>query len=151
MRTETVAPSTEADLLAAFLAGRDVPCPRCGYNLRELSGSRCPECGEQLTLCVNLVEPRQAALIAGVIALAAGFGLNGLLLIYWVVMDRMRGLDEFFYCNAFGAAVEGVALAVWLRGWRGLRRRAGASRWVGVVGCLALTTADLIVFIKYIR
>jgi hypothetical protein len=23
----------------------DIPCPRCGYNLRELTSARCPECG----------------------------------------------------------------------------------------------------------
>lgn len=25
--------------------GLDVPCPRCGYNLRGNQGGRCPECG----------------------------------------------------------------------------------------------------------
>ena len=28
-----------------YLATRDHPCPKCGYNLRGTAGSRCPECG----------------------------------------------------------------------------------------------------------
>lgn len=28
-----------------FLAGRDAPCPRCGYNLRSVRTGQCPECG----------------------------------------------------------------------------------------------------------
>lgn len=30
--------------------GRDVPCPRCGYNLRDMEHSVCPECGDALEL-----------------------------------------------------------------------------------------------------
>jgi predicted amidophosphoribosyltransferase len=45
--------------LTAFLAGRDQPCPQCQYNLRDLQGTRCPECGEELALRVNIAEPRQ--------------------------------------------------------------------------------------------
>jgi hypothetical protein len=31
--------------LGEFLAGRDVPCHACGYNLRGVRGVQCPECG----------------------------------------------------------------------------------------------------------
>ena len=34
----------------------DVPCPACGYNLRGLKETRCPECGTQFTI-EQLVEP----------------------------------------------------------------------------------------------
>jgi hypothetical protein len=30
--------------------GRTIVCPTCGYNLTGLTGTRCPECGTQLTL-----------------------------------------------------------------------------------------------------
>jgi hypothetical protein len=43
----------DTSLLASFLADRDVPCPGCGYNLRGLLGSRCPECGEAIELDVR--------------------------------------------------------------------------------------------------
>ena len=71
-----------AEFLTTFLAGRNAACPGCGYNLRDLQGTRRPECGDILVLRVGLVEPKQAAPIAGLIGLAAGAGLNGLLLLY---------------------------------------------------------------------
>lgn len=36
--------------LEAFLAGRDVPCHACGYNLRDVQGVFCPECGVVIPL-----------------------------------------------------------------------------------------------------
>src|SRR5258708_6757298 len=79
--SETLAPSP-TELLQLFLTDRDTPCPQCGYNLRSLRDERCPECGETLVLRVNVAEPRQGALITGLIGLSAGAGLSGLLLIY---------------------------------------------------------------------
>ncbi len=38
----------DAQQLKAYLADRDVPCPGCGYNLRDSTAADCPECGEQL-------------------------------------------------------------------------------------------------------
>lgn len=85
-------------LLRAFLADRDVPCPRCGYNLRTLAGDRCTECGTALMLTVNATEPIQRAWIAAMVAatLGAGIGLMFLALIlgeaglpprewYWII------------------------------------------------------------------
>jgi hypothetical protein len=40
----------EGERLRWYLAGRDVACPRCRYNLRDLKGRRCPECGLTLNL-----------------------------------------------------------------------------------------------------
>src|SRR4051812_44145979 len=69
-------------LLLQFLAGRDVECPQCRYNLRDLQSDLCPECGERIALRVQLVEPRQAAPIVGLIGLSAGVGFNALLILY---------------------------------------------------------------------
>ncbi|MGI9013960.1 MAG: hypothetical protein ACR2GY_06905 [Phycisphaerales bacterium] len=45
----------EADaLLLQFVKGRDIACPRCNYNLRDLTQPRCPECQEPLALHVNV-------------------------------------------------------------------------------------------------
>jgi hypothetical protein len=65
-------------LLNAFLAERDVPCPRCGYNLRSLVGRRCPECGDELTLRIGLVEPRAGAYMTALAASCFGVGGAGL-------------------------------------------------------------------------
>ncbi len=43
--------------------GPDLPCPKCGYNLRGLREARCPECGTQYTLdelLAALAAPRRA-------------------------------------------------------------------------------------------
>src|SRR5438874_1764600 len=98
-------PETERDggLLREYLAGRDTHCPLCGYNLRDLVGNRCPECGERITLQVNAVEPRLAAPIAGLVGLSAGAGLSGLLLVYVMIQSllfRSFGMGEFFAINA---------------------------------------------------
>jgi len=36
-----------------FVRVRSVPCPRCGYDLREIEQARCPECAEPLELRVG--------------------------------------------------------------------------------------------------
>jgi hypothetical protein len=42
------------DLLVRFLHERDVLCPRCSYNLRNLTQPFCPECREALSLRVDV-------------------------------------------------------------------------------------------------
>jgi hypothetical protein len=42
------------DATDLFLRDRDVPCPRCGYNLRSTQSARCcPECGCELVLVLD--------------------------------------------------------------------------------------------------
>jgi hypothetical protein len=43
-------------LLLTYLRGRDVACPVCGYNLRDLTRPVCPECAEPLSLTVRAAE-----------------------------------------------------------------------------------------------
>ncbi len=43
----------ETELLLRFVAHRDHACPKCGYNLRNLTQPVCPECGEELKLTVG--------------------------------------------------------------------------------------------------
>lgn len=144
---------SDASLLTAFLAGRNVACPQCGYNLRDLAGGRCPECGEALILRVNLVEPRQAAVITGLVALSSGLGLNGLLLIFGLIMELRHPSNEwaFFVVNTVGAIAEGLALFLWLRHWKALRRLTRPAQWGWVAGCFALTFVDLILFTIVVR
>ena len=66
------------DLLCKFLEKRELPCPRCGYNLRGLTSSRCPECGDELALQVGLVEPRMGAYITLLAACCVGLGGSAL-------------------------------------------------------------------------
>ena len=144
------------ELLQAFLSGRDALCPACGYNLRNLRGGRCPECGEALVLQVGVAEPRQAAAIAGAIALAAGAGMSGLLLGYLFVQiaiygRQLGGVGRFFAINFFGLVIEGAALTFWLRYWRAIRRLNANARWGLVGACCALTLAYFLTFSLRVR
>ena len=56
--TSPPAPDHDEGLLLAFLKGRDVHCPSCDYNLRDLSRPQCPECHEALALTVGLKRAR---------------------------------------------------------------------------------------------
>ncbi|MBK9128874.1 MAG: hypothetical protein IPM13_13900 [Phycisphaerales bacterium] len=67
-----------ADRVAAFLHDRDVLCPACRYNLRNLATAACPECGRILSLHVNLDTPRFGALLATVVPMLAYTGVMGL-------------------------------------------------------------------------
>lgn len=62
------------ELCRAFLAGRDVPCPACGYNLRNTDVARCPECGGPLELAIATRRPRLGLYSAGVAAIALPLG-----------------------------------------------------------------------------
>ncbi len=41
---------TDAQVLTSFVRDRDVPCPKCKYNLRDNASTICPECGTGLTI-----------------------------------------------------------------------------------------------------
>lgn len=143
----------DRDLLQRYLTGRNVPCPRCEYNLRDLTGDRCPECGDQLVIRVNMVEPRLGALISGLVGLSAGAGLNGLLLIYaaFVMRGRVGMVMPFLTCNAIGFFVEGLALLAWLKDWRRIRRLSPAAQRWWAIGCWLLTAANLTYFIMEVK
>lgn len=70
-----------AALLRDYLADRDVGCPRCGYNLRNLQTDRCPECGDAIRLNLALVEPRQGAYLAMLAASCVATGGSALFLL----------------------------------------------------------------------
>ncbi len=102
------------ELLLQFLDGRSVACPRCGYDLRDLTRPVCPECGEELVLTVGRKHPNYELLIA---TLAPGIfsGIAaGLLLVpitYFALAESRRAplgivaLDLFGLASAFGALV----------------------------------------------
>ena len=71
--------SEDDALLTAFLAAHDAPCPRCGYNLRTLLGTRCTECGMKLRLTVGANEPYMMHWVIAVILITLPAGVGVLL------------------------------------------------------------------------
>ncbi len=137
--------------LTAYLAGRDQPCPQCGYNLRQLAGSRCPECGGELALRLGLVEPRLATLVAGLVALSAGAGFDALLLTVFAILSIVHNSGSsneprLIRLLALCLVVEGAALYGWVREWPQVRRAGRAVRLLLVAVCWGLTLANLAAF-----
>lgn len=147
---------TDADhkFLVDYLRDRDESCPACKYNLRNLTGVRCPECGEELQLRVSPVEPRQAAPIAGLIGLCMGLGMNSMLLIYVAIEVVRRGgmanfMSRFIIYNAVAASVHLLVLCIWLMAWRRLRR--ARLRWALALIVWLLSIANAVGFALTIR
>jgi hypothetical protein len=67
--------SGEAHLLA-WLSGREVMCPACGYNLKDLKKPACPECGAPLELTVASPRLNPGPWIASMIFVALGAGFD---------------------------------------------------------------------------
>ena len=141
--SKTQAPPPDADapdpLLQQYLAERNEPCPRCGYNLRALRNEYCPECGDRLRLKVGLVEPRLAAYVTSLVFAAIGFGgsffFSGIAAIYapsdwWI--ETISGPLLILLLLVAGPAV--LLLAV-LR--RHFTRRPTAVQWA-ITATLAL-------------
>lgn len=97
----------QQDLLLAFLAEHDAPCPACGYNLRQLSRPVCPECGLSLKLSVGSDEPfkRAWAIALTLNAMIAGVGA------LCIVMTIFAGAPGFYDARE-GLIYFGVIAAV---------------------------------------
>ena len=53
-RGDSAMSSEDLSRLLDFLRERDVACPLCGYNLRDLTCGQCPECRHPLALTVGI-------------------------------------------------------------------------------------------------
>ena len=142
------------DLLRAFLEDNPTPCPACGYDLRDLVTSRCPECGDQLVLRVGLAQPGQGTFIAGLIGLASGMGFSGLLLIYALLMFTRRGVGgpiTVWMLLCAGTLVEGSSIALWVARRYSVARLPPSLRLALVIACWALTLLNVAAFTFFIR
>ena len=85
------APDDDAGrLLLGYVRGRDVECPKCGYNLRNLTRPVCPECREELRLTVGLVKARFAWFVATLIP-GAFSGICAFLLLIPITLSSLLG------------------------------------------------------------
>lgn len=90
--------------VVAFARGRSVPCPRCGYDLRDIERAKCPECGDPLFLTIGTQRVR--------------FG--------WLVLAMAPGCFS-------GVAAVFVAVPVGVTLWHGLPAGQGAP-WPVIIG-----------------
>lgn len=111
-------PRRDADAeVVAFLVGRSVPCPRCGYDLRDIETARCPECGEPLVLKIGSPRARFGWLVLAMApgcfsGIAALFVMIPVAVTVWYRFPRGQGVpwpvmvaDAFGFLSAASVAV----------------------------------------------
>ena len=112
--------ATHADAMRLYLSNADVRCPVCRYELRNLEGDRCPECGKTLRLHLRPADDHFRRFVLACVAASIGFGFFGILVLISVI--GMLVEDDIiwppplsFYLALAFAAVEGAGLVVLLR------------------------------------
>lgn len=113
------------ELIAAFLAERDVSCPRCGYNLRGLEQARCPECERPLVLRIEPAEPPRGVFVAGLAALAGGAAFSVAVGVHAVAVE------------VWGGSAAGAVTAVWPAPLTFVGQAALAAEWIRRAGLVA--------------
>ena len=115
MTTADQPPADSDKLLLEFVRDRDAPCPRCGYNLRNLSTTTCPECREALSLTVGFRKPRFGWLLVTVIP-GAFSGIAAALLLMPLMFSVYYGPApwQLWAVDAFGW-LSGVSALVLLK------------------------------------
>lgn len=91
MDEDAQALSDDDQRLITFLRDRDVLCPSCQYNLRDLHTPVCPECEHRLFLTVGLQEVRILPLILALIPLSFSGICASLLLVPIILVSLLGG------------------------------------------------------------
>lgn len=113
-------PAAAADPVAhllEFLRDRDVPCPLCGYNLRNLTRPECPECRQDLSLTVGVERPRIDLLIATITPCTFS-GIAAALLLIPITLSLIMGGGPppwFVYATDGFGWLSGLAALVLLK------------------------------------
>ena len=126
----------DAEELLRFLQTRDIPCPRCGYNLRALASNRCPECGGELRLTVGLTEQYLLPWLAVMVPSCLASGM-GLFCSYAVLREGLpRGREEILAAPIvfFIAMIPVSLLVLWTR--RQFLRLPLGAQWL--LACLQI-------------
>ena len=101
----------ETESLLRFLQGRDHACPKCSYNLRNLTRPVCPECGEELKLTVGRRNFRDSLLFLVlapcIFSSICTILLNGLIAFVWYRSGEppppwVWGVDGFGMSSGIG-------------------------------------------------
>ena len=137
-------------MLIAYLRDRDAACPLCGYNLRGLTSSRCPECGRRVRLTIGMVQPYLMAWVTSVVPSCANAG-SGLIIATVFALAFLRGErglggNEAWIAYSYMAMVPIAITIIIARPW--LLRRSKRVQWAlaGVLFC-----SSAILFLALLR
>lgn len=128
------------ELLRAFLATHDAPCPLCGYNLRGVVLSSCPECDSPIALGVGPGRVRQGIWLAAMLAFAMAVGFDTVVGAMFTIAIIMTGGEDLATVFLFLSLILLDALcifALWMfiqhrQGWLRMSRTK-QYRWTVVV------------------
>jgi hypothetical protein len=143
--------ATEEDLLLAYLKDRDAACPLCGYNVRNLTIPRCPECGRELRLHVGLADPFLAAWILSMTAVALAAGA-GLFFTPFVIAYGWPEDEPWSFNLAIGVCIAAIPVmlitVVARRGFMRLERR---LQWLLAAGAAVISASAFVTFLTKMR
>lgn len=81
-------------ILTQYLAHHDAPCPRCRYNLRNLTTNQCPECGLELALQVKGTQPILKWWLTTLLANTLPLGFHAFVSI-GIMIDQSSGFSRW--------------------------------------------------------
>ncbi len=117
---------SEAQLLKLLLAARDISCPVCGYNLRAIASTNCPECGAKLDLRVGSTDLKLGPWLAALLAVGLPLGfLAGAAILGLAVGMVDKNLEDLTIAGGFLIPViimAGILVIL-------IRRRRSIWRW----------------------
>lgn len=137
-----------AAALIAFVRGRDIPCPLCGYNLRDLVAPRCPECDEQLRLAVGLVEQRIAPYL---LTIAPCLAAGGSALVIGALVLRFGSAPFGVLAWTIGATLSGLVGVALLSLRRRFMRRSARFQWMAALLAWLVHAAVFVAFVATLR
>lgn len=138
-------------LLLTYLHERDVPCPRCTYNLRSAAQPRCSECGLPIELGV-----RATIIITGHwVAAMTIYGSSALLGLFFITLVMKAGWpeDRFSVTNAvlIGYMLHiPLAIVLLISRRRFVRVPAAVQRMIWIIGAI-LAAALLLMLVAFLR
>ncbi|MHC4767836.1 MAG: hypothetical protein ACYTEI_03870 [Planctomycetota bacterium] len=130
-----------------------MPCPLCGYDLRDLTEPRCPECRHDLVLTVGVTRPPLAWLLVTLAPSMFSGIAAGLLLIPMLMVPLIGGEAApwpFVAAETFGLLSALAALLlirkrhVFLELSQAAQRRWAVGAWALHVGAFVALVASLI-------
>ncbi len=126
--------ASDPEALKAYLAERDMACLGCGYNLRGLTQTVCPECGE----VIAFPHDRRRRFTRTDRRFLAGTAFCGIVIAIWVA--ALLGLvfygpdkDPLGLLALWVPMVMLVVLGLVVSLWIGIRQSANAVAWFGAL------------------